>query len=119
MKGEPAIGEILKETRDSLWVFTSGDNQVLVGADHENPQTAYQLVNALIDVYLRWQINAEQAESDTANNFFVDVIELYNSELATAREDMVQYVQTHPRPLRCGSCNPPPRLVGRLDMAVR
>jgi capsular polysaccharide biosynthesis protein len=117
-KGESAVNETIQETRDSVWVFSTGANQVSIGASHEDPKIAYQLINALIDVYMRWQVNGEQAENETANSFFVDVIDLYNSELAAAREDMVQYVETHPQPLRGDRPETEQMEIVRLQAAV-
>jgi capsular polysaccharide biosynthesis protein len=117
-KGETAVDETIQETRDSIWVYSTGNNQITIGASHEDPKLAYQLVSALIDVYLRWQVNAEQAENETANSFFVDVIDLYNSELAAAREDMVQYVQMHPQPLRGDRPETEQMEIARLQAAI-
>ena len=117
-EGESAVDETIQETRNSVWVFSTGDNQVSIDANHEDPKIAYQLVNALIDVYLRWQVNGEQAENETANSFFVDVIDLYNSELAAAREDMVQYVEQHPQPLRGDRPETEQMEINRLQAAV-
>jgi capsular polysaccharide biosynthesis protein len=117
-KGETAVYETIQETRNSIWVFSTGNNQVSIGASHEDPKIAYQLVNALIDVYLRWQVNAEQAENETANSFFIDVIDLYNSELAVAREDMVRYVEAHPRPLRGDRPETEQMEIARLEAAI-
>ena len=98
--GEAIVSVLIEETRGNAWAFKLGDNQLAVGASHVEPQIAYQLVNAVIEIYLRWQINAEQAESETASSFFGDIIETYEAELAAAREEMRQYLEVHPRPIR-------------------
>ena len=118
IKEEAVLDEIFDETRKNLWVVATGDKQVSIGANHEDPKIAYQLVNALMDIYLRWQVNAEQAENETANSFFVDVIDIYNSELAAAREDMVQYVQAHPQPLRGDRPETEQMEIARLQSAI-
>ncbi len=94
------LDDLLGSAKESIWVFPSGSNQLAIGARHTDSQIAYQLVNAIIDVYLRWQINAEQVESETAGSFFTEVIEDYELDLAAAREAMRRYLEEHPRPLR-------------------
>jgi len=99
-EGQTAVKTIIDETRKSIWVYPLGDNQIVVSATREEPEIAYQLVNAVVEGYLQWQINAQLAESETAQTFFNDVIKTYEEELTAAREEMKQYLETHPSPLR-------------------
>ncbi len=116
--GESVVDDLIEQTRTSVWAFPSGDNQLVVGSQHEDPQIAYHLVNAVIEIYLRWQINAEQSESETANSFFGDVIELYESELAAARDEMRQYLEAHPLPIRNDRPETEQLEISRLQNAI-
>ncbi|MGB4870128.1 MAG: hypothetical protein WBP47_08760, partial [Candidatus Promineifilaceae bacterium] len=99
-EGDTAVKTLIDETRKSIWVFTLGDNQIVVSATREQPEIAYQLVNAVVEGYVQWQINAQLSESETAQNFFNDLIKTYEDELNAAREEMKLYLVAHPAPLR-------------------
>lgn len=99
-QGSGAVKELIDSTRRSIWVVTLGDNQVQIGANHEDPQVTYQFVNAVIEAYVQWQINAQRANSQTAQQFFKDLIAQYGTELNEARIAMRQYLEQHPEPIR-------------------
>ena len=99
-EGQTAVKELIDNTRESVRVYPLGENQIVVSATREEPEIAYQLVSAVVEGYLQWQINAQLAESETAQTFFSDVIQTYEAELSAAREEMKRYLETHPAPLR-------------------
>jgi hypothetical protein len=99
-KGQARVDEVIAETRKSIWAYALGDNQVLIGSAHEQPRVSYQLVLAVIEGYVQWQINAKRAESESAHGFFDDLLVRYESNLETAREEMRHYLQVHPEPIR-------------------
>lgn len=120
-EGDTAVKTLIDETRKSIWVFTLGDNQIVVSATREQPEIAYQLVNAVVEGYVQWQINAQLSESETAQNFFNDLIKTYEDELNAAREEMKLYLVAHPAPLRGdrpgGEQIDIDRLQGAIDLA--
>ncbi len=98
---EPAvISTIVEETRNGFWVYPLGNNQLMVTASNENPQVAYQLVDALIENYRNWQINTQRADSEVAQKFFENLIANYQAELDTKRAEMKAYLLEHPLPVR-------------------
>lgn len=99
-QGPQRVGDLLEEVRESVWVRTMGDNQVYFGASYDEPQVAVQLVNGMINSYLRWRTNGDRADSEVALNFFTDLIGEYRGSLETARAAMRDYLSAHPEPLR-------------------
>lgn len=99
-QGPDVVNNILQETRKNIWVYPVGDNHLQVVATSEDPQVAFELVNATVEGYLQWQINAKRADSQTAQSFFEDVIQTYETELADARDAMRVYLEAHPEPVR-------------------
>jgi hypothetical protein len=54
----------------------------------------------VINTYLQWKINLRLEGSMAAQNFFVDLVEAYKTELDPARRELTDYLTTHPVPLR-------------------
>ncbi len=98
--GMIAIAETMQEAREAVWTQAIGNNQVLVGAAHTDPLLTYQLVNAIIENYIQWKINADRVESATAQAFFGDLIAQYKNELEIARRELQNYLIAYPEPAR-------------------
>lgn len=121
-EGPEKVEEVLEETREAIWAYPVGDNQVVVAVAHENPLVAYELVSAAIESYIQWHINAQRSESEAAEGFFSDIIVRYGNDLEVARQEMRQYLFAHPDPI---SGERPDleqvdiqRLQGAIDMAA-
>jgi capsular polysaccharide biosynthesis protein len=99
-QGTGAVESLIKKTRKSISASPLGDNQVQIIASFEDPEIAYQLVNAVISGYSRWQINAQRVESQVAQDFFSELIQTYEAELDLARQEMRDYLEANPLPLR-------------------
>jgi capsular polysaccharide biosynthesis protein len=99
-QGTSAVESLIKKTRKSISASPLGDNQVQIIASFEDPEIAYQLVNAVISGYSRWQINAQRVESQVAQDFFSELIQTYEAELDLARQEMRDYLEANPLPLR-------------------
>lgn len=99
-KGDQAVGDLIAETRNSLRIFPLGDNQVVISSSSEDPEVASQLVNGVIESYVQWQVNIQRAESEAALAFFTDVLKTYEASLEAARDEMRQYLEANPEPLR-------------------
>jgi capsular polysaccharide biosynthesis protein len=99
-QGETAVEKTMDEVRKAVWTDVPGSNQVRVAAEYKDPQVAYDLVNAVIDDYTQWKINANRAASVTAKAFFDDLIKQYQSDLETARRELENYLVAHPEPVR-------------------
>ncbi len=101
MSAAPAdVGEILKEVREAVWAQPIGNNEVTVRASHENPVLSYQLSTAAINKYIQWKINLDRVQSGTAEEFFQELTTEYEIELEQARDDLREYLTTHPEPVR-------------------
>lgn len=98
--GPVAMAETLEETRDEIWVEVLGDNLVLVSATSEEPQLAQQLVNATIETFIQWKIQADREGSVAAQTFFATLIETYEADVELARQAMEDYLSAHPVPVR-------------------
>ena len=99
-KGPDMVDETIFQVRESISVQPTGDNQIFVMVEHENPVVAYQLVNSVIKNHVDWQIAFTRNESQSAQTFFDGLIEVYQAELATARTDMESFLLEHPEPIR-------------------
>ena len=99
-KGPDIVDETIFQVREAISVQPTGDNQIFVMVEHENPVVAYQLVNSVIKNHVDWQIAFTRNESQSAQTFFDGLIEVYQAELATARTDMESFLLEHPEPIR-------------------
>lgn len=98
--GDQVVDDLIAETRNSLRIYPLGDNQVMISSSSDDPEVAYQLVNGVIESYVQWQVNIQRAESEAALAFFTDVLQSYAASLEAAREEMRQYLEANPEPLR-------------------
>ena len=63
-EGNVVAAQTMQDARDYIWADAPGRNQVRVAATHTDPQIAYQLVDATIENYTLWKINANLVESE-------------------------------------------------------
>lgn len=121
-KGSVVVDTIIADTRKNVWPTPLGNNQLQVNAVNEDPEVAYQIVNAVIEGYLQWRVNADLAESEVAQSFFTDLIDTYSADLSAAREAMRSYLDAHPTPLRGDRPGDEvleiSRLQGEIDLAA-
>ncbi len=99
-EGTIVVDQMMSDVREAVWADAPGNNQVRVAATHNDPEIAYQLVNATIENYTLWKINASRAEIVSAHAFFNDLLDKYDAELETARRELKNYLTTHPAPAR-------------------
>lgn len=99
-QGSDRILEMIDETREDLWIYSLGENQLLVNAAHEDPIIAYQLVAALMDTFIDWQINTQQTDTEVAQAFFFDLVQEYEEKVLLARNELKAYLRAHPEPIR-------------------
>jgi hypothetical protein len=88
------------QVRKSLWVSPVGNNELFLNASFEDPQIAYQIVNSMVSSYVNWQINKEVLDSQVAKTFFDEQINLHALELEEVRQELREYYDSHPVPLR-------------------
>lgn len=99
--GQSADAKLIEDVRRYIWATPfGGDNQVQLNASYADPNTATQLVNGVIDVYVQWKLNASRVQSEAAQVFFKDLITNYQAELDVARQAMKTYINEHPLPIR-------------------
>jgi len=91
-----AIIQTMSDARDVIWADAPGRNQVRVAATHTNPKIAYQLVKATIDNYTLWKVEANHAGNVTADEFYNDRLEQYDTNLDIARHELENYFMAHP-----------------------
>jgi hypothetical protein len=92
--------ETIAGAREAIWTIQQGKNQVLVGASHEDGEIAYELVQAVFEVYVQWKINSDIQQGLTAHSFYDEVAGDYKVALDDARADLLAYLEEHPGPLR-------------------
>lgn len=95
-----ASKEYVNQIRESIWADPWRDNLVLLGAIHERPDVAQQLVVAMIDAFLNWKSRKELEDAQAAVAFFETQLATYQAEMNEARQAMQTYSELHPAPLR-------------------
>ena len=98
--GREAVDRTINEARGAVWTRTLGNNLVLIGSSHEEPEVAFQLVRSTVNTYIGSKINESLTESEAAQAFFTDVIVTYRSDLAPAQRELIDYLTDHPEPIR-------------------
>jgi len=98
--GPTAVEETIDTARKSIWAVPLGRNQIFIGATFDDPQVAYQLVNATIENFIQWKINSDRVESETALGFFQELLNTYKTSLEATREELKNYLIAHPEPAR-------------------
>ena len=120
LNGGPAqIADVLEAARKAVWVRADGTNQLLVGAVHEDRLLPAQLVNAVVDNYVQWQINEDLTESIVAQEFFQDLADDYLADLNKARQELENFLVTHPEPERGERPQLEQIQIARLEGAIR
>lgn len=99
-QGPAQIYETIDSVRRSIWVFPVGNNELSINASYDNPQTALQLVNAVMNSYIRWQVNTKRMDSQVAKDFFTNLIQRHANELDAARQRLKDYYDANPEPIR-------------------
>lgn len=98
--GPDAIEQVLTDVREAVYVSPEGDDQLLVAAEYTDPLVAHQLVNAIVDNYVNWQINVQLSESANAQEFFTELTQEYENDLEYARQELDAYLIAHSEPER-------------------
>jgi hypothetical protein len=98
--GESVVNDVMAEVRTAIWTQTIGDNQVAIFSAHSDPELAFDLSNAVINRYIQWQINLDKVQSGAAEAFMDELVVTYSRDVESARENLRQYLETHPEPLR-------------------
>jgi capsular polysaccharide biosynthesis protein len=99
-RGPAAVQTMIGNVRSAVWVQTAGDNLIQVGSAYGQAITTQQLVSATMEIFIQWKINSDRQSSVVAQNFFADLIQSYQADLDTARQNMQAYLDQHPDPVR-------------------
>jgi uncharacterized protein involved in exopolysaccharide biosynthesis len=99
-KGAESVYETISSVRRSIWTYPVGNNELSVNASYIDPQTSLQMVNAVMNSYIRWQVNTKRKDSQVAKQFFSDLIQRHGNELEAARQKLKDYYNANPDPIR-------------------
>lgn len=99
---DPNIPELetLEEVREEIQITGQGKNQVYVDVRWEDPEIAFQLSDAIVNTYLQWLIQNDRQDSDSALQFFEDLIPDYQNARIAAQQEVEQFLRDHPEPIR-------------------
>lgn len=101
MSGGPEqVDRTMVAFRQMLSMQPLGDKLVQISATSEDAQLAQQVVNATLEAYLQWKINADYQESVVAQGFFANLIKPYEEELQRTRDELMLFLQDYPDPVR-------------------
>lgn len=90
--------EVVELTRQAISTWPSGQNFLNVGATWEDPEVAHELALATVEGMVLWQIEADQVQSREAEEFFGELVDIYQSDLDIARTRLNDYLIDHPDP---------------------
>jgi uncharacterized protein involved in exopolysaccharide biosynthesis len=99
-KGNSVVEQTISKVRSRMWIWVAGTNQVQISAAHPDPRIAYQLAQSAINVFVLWNINLNRTDSSTAQIFFQDLIQNYQTNVVAAQQALRSYLVSHPEPLR-------------------
>lgn len=99
-QGEQIMFETIEEVRESIWTSPIGSNQVKIYASNESPGIAMELSESVINRYIQWQINLDRVQSGAAEDFLEELVSTYEAELTQVRNNLEEYLVSHPAPLR-------------------
>lgn len=116
--GSDAINATINATRDDIWFSVMGDNLLMVAAINEDPEVARELVEATINSYVQWQINADREESVSTQLFFSELIAAYQADVDTARDELRNYLNNNPEPVRGTRPELEQMEIGQLETAI-
>jgi capsular polysaccharide biosynthesis protein len=117
-EGPTSVQDTLKEARAAVWVSTLGQHLVLIGAAHEEPAVAQQLVDSVMETYTQWKIQADRQEGEAAQAFFSTLIDSYQEEENLARQELEKFLLDHPKPIRDDRPDTETLEIARLQAAV-
>ena len=87
LKQEQALANL----REDIKVYSMGDNHIQISYSHTDPEKSYNVVNVLVEVYLRESEEAKRQESADAFAFIDDQVEEYKSRLSEADAKLEEY----------------------------
>jgi hypothetical protein len=99
-EGGKTVENTINDVREAIWVVPIGNNLISFNAAYEDPIVAFQLVNGTIENFIQWKKNSERVESETAYNFFETLLNSYKNDLEATRNELQNYMTTHPPPDR-------------------
>lgn len=86
----------LDAVRSAVVAVPTGANLVTIRASTDDPESAYRIAGATIDTYIEWVLEGDVNQSVAAELFFTNLLEVYEADVATAREALAQYVAANP-----------------------
>ncbi|RRR65908.1 MAG: lipopolysaccharide biosynthesis protein [Candidatus Viridilinea halotolerans] len=99
LEAEPKeVDATIDSFRQMLSMSTLGEKTVRITGTSEDPETAQQVVDAVLDSYVEWKLIADYQESVVAQNFFAELIGPYQDDLRQARNDLMLFLQDYPEP---------------------
>lgn len=113
------IEETFNYFRSALYFRPQGDKLVEISATSEDPRLAHQMVMAIMDAYVQWKLNSDFQESMAARSFFEAQIQPYKDEVEQARNDVIDFIDANPAPIR-GERQPEEQMeIDRLQAALQ
>lgn len=117
--GPEAVDITITYVRDAVSISPLSDKLVDITATSDDPKLAHQMVIATMDAYVQWKINSAYQESVAARTFFEGLIQPYTDQVDTARNDLMNFLDLYPEPVR-GVRSPAEQMeLERLQSALR
>jgi len=90
--------ELYDAVRASVDAFPGGENFVTVVGSSDQPDVARNLSAATIETFIQWQIDADLAQSRSAEKFVEELIVGYRADAEAARGELSKWVRANPGP---------------------
>lgn len=110
--------QVIKDYRTAMMIHSEGTNIVVVTATDKDALLAQQMAVATMDAYVQWRVNFERADSQIAQQFFVELIERYEDQLSEAERELRNYLLIYPDPVRGSRSSEEVFEIDRLQRAV-
>lgn len=94
------VDETIANFRRMLSMSTLGEKTVRITGTSEDPESAQQVVDAVLETYVEWKLIADYQESVVAQDFFANLIGPYQDDLRQARNNLMLFLQDYPEPTR-------------------
>lgn len=97
--GGPYAAETLNALRSSIGVSPSSNNFLQISSETTTPEASQSLVNAVISSFVQWQIDADIAQSNIAEQFFRDLAAALALQVDSARARLELFLLENPDPV--------------------
>lgn len=88
--------DLVSSLQQNLTCWPSGSNSLKIVFNGSNPVVAKQVVKAVIDLYMRWNLKSIEEQNISAVNFFDEQVKVYRVKMDKSNEALRIFKEGHP-----------------------